>query len=671
MLSEFLDQCVDRFALKRIPAVFEAIKGKSKRLLVGKASPILDMPASLSALRASLVSMSQRAEPKFLQIGEELQTVYSDASGLAQETVEAVGLIGSESGQGILTTINELANGSMEELETCKAQVSGSLDRVKAVIGNLDNLILLCGVAEKITMVLNVVGFNIDVESARSVQSRDMFGVVAHEIRDFSEKVIGIVRKIYEDTKSAHILQTSACEEISRGVGELWELAERAGTTVGAAVKEIEGLMDFVLESMEQAGRASREISRQVSGIVVGIQFQDSMRQRIDHIQEALEDVEVLCEKNGKGDNGNADMAGRLRTACSTLQIQKAQLWEVMSEADSVYQKCRQAFGAIVSEVGKLGSSLSNLESGEDFAAPTRKNPFSSLVTALDNLDGILEKGRGLVDRVQKGAAYASETGARLADYTEEVHKISLRTQLMALNAVVKAAHLGQDGTTLEVLAQEVRTLSVQSGDFVSDMSTVLERLSESAVDRSSQEQKEEGTSDEANLKITETYDEFRRRASDSLTKAGDIGTAISRIQGSLAFLPALSEEVNGCIEELEGIIQTLAPLAGTPDTSLMESKRIVEDRYTMQHERDIHERIMETGGDSSDETSGGEDGRRNEIELFTNEPSGAERNSVGGVELFAEDSGVAEEGVEDNVELFGEETESKEEDLGDNIELF
>jgi len=671
MLSEFLDQCVDRFALKRIPAVFEAIKGKSKRLLVGKASPILDMPASLSALRASLVSMSQRAEPKFLQIGEELQTVYSDASGLAQETVEAVGLIGSESGQGILTTINELANGSMEELETCKAQVSGSLDRVKAVIGNLDNLILLCGVAEKITMVLNVVGFNIDVESARSVKSREMFGVVAQEIREFSEKVIGIVRKIYEDTKSAHILQTSACEEISRGVGELWELAERAGTTVGAAVKEIEGLMDFVLESMEQAGRASREISRQVSGIVVGIQFQDSMRQRIDHIQEALEDVEVLCEKNGKGDNGNADMAGRLRTACSTLQIQKAQLWEVMSEADSVYQKCRQAFGAIVSEVGKLGSSLSNLESGEDFAAPTRKNPFSSLVTALDNLDGILEKGRGLVDRVQKGAAYASETGARLADYTEEVHKISLRTQLMALNAVVKAAHLGQDGTTLEVLAQEVRTLSVQSGDFVSDMSTVLERLSESAVDRSSQEQKEEGTSDEANLKITETYDEFRRRASDSLTKAGDIGTAISRIQGSLAFLPALSEEVNGCIEELEGIIQTLAPLAGTPDTSLMESKRIVEDRYTMQHERDIHERIMETGGDSSDETSGGEDGRRNEIELFTNEPSGAERNSVGGVELFAEDSGVAEEGVEDNVELFGEETESKEEDLGDNIELF
>jgi methyl-accepting chemotaxis protein len=671
MKGEFSIQRLERFAGKRIPAVLRAVKENGKRLLAGKTSPISGIPASLSALRGSLISMNQRVEPRFLQIGEDLQTVCSDASGVADETVEAVGLIGGGSGQGILTSINSLANGSLEELETCKEQVSGSLDRVKAVIGNLDKLVRLCGVAEKITMVLNVVGFNIDVESSRSEKSREMFGVVAQEIRAFTEKVLGIDRKIHEDATSARVLQTSAFKEISHGIGELWKLADEVGTTVDAAVKKIEDLMGFVLGSMEQAERSSREISRQVSEIVVAIQFQDSMRQRIDHVEESLRDVEVLCGKNGKGENRDGDTAGDLRSACSTLQVQKAQLREVASEVEAVYQKCRKAFGGIVSEVDRLASSLSRLEAGDGVASSRGRTPFSSLAAALDDLNGILKRGRGLVDSVQKGANHASATGARLADYTEQIHQISLKTHIMALNSIVKAAHLGEDGTTLEILAHEVGSLSMQSSAFVSDMTAVLADLGLSAGDLKGQDpQGKEVRFDDINQALAGTYEEFKKRASDSLSRAGNIGTAVSKIQEALGFLPALRGEVDDRIRELEGIIQILAPWTGS-SASLKEGKRAVEDRYTMQEERDVHERIMKAGGGSSGEDVGRGDDGKNNIAFFPRDNSDTETGSTGNAGLFAEGLGPVEASMKRDFESPGAETGSEEGDLGDNVELF
>ena len=59
------------------------------------------------------------------------------------------------------------------------------------VARKLQSLNGICEVIEKIARYLRVVGLNIGIESSRSAESSEKFGVVVEEIRSFVEKVRG------------------------------------------------------------------------------------------------------------------------------------------------------------------------------------------------------------------------------------------------------------------------------------------------------------------------------------------------------------------------------------------------------------------------------------------------------------------------------------------------
>ena len=580
--------------------------------------------------------------------------------------------------KAILSRVGKFAQSALEKLRTCQEDVISKLDLIHAVAQKLHSLNGSCELIEKIARYLRVVGLNIGIESSRSVESSEKFGVVVEEIRSFVEKVIGVAAEIRMDSEAAQVMQISSHQQISEGLNHLSDLARDAEASVREGLGKIEELMKSSAFALEEGTTHSREISRQVGEVVVGIQFQDNMKQRIEHVTDALRDAADLCVEGRKESASKEDQEESLGAAHAIILLQSAQLEQVIAEVDQVYRNAVEAFAIIGEEVGKLGHGLAvfGMETAERSGEyETKKgDSFTSLIQGLDHLHQLVDQGGKLMKRIEKAITSATETANKLTERTRYVRTISFETQRMAINAVIKATHLGDGGRTLEVLAQEVSGLSDRTNAFVEGVEAIIKAIAllareltastgENEMDAFSE--KRDGTSvNDGSHEIAIAYEQFQNDSSEALARATALEDMISRTSSGLDFLQDLREDLGAKLKELNSIGDLLVPWAGkAASDSFAESEKIGQ-RYTMQQERDIHERINEGKGQTDNVIFA-------PLVLVTEDVTRKEKNEQeNNVELFSDEADSACD-MGDNVELFGEESADGACDMGDNVELF
>ena len=612
---------------------------------------------SIGDIGVALNSVSRGVEPQFLKMGEELQAVFFEATGLTSQISQNAELFGTNSERSLLVKLRQRVETSLEELRDFRRKVLRDTDHIRSIIEHLGRLYRDCEKFEQTTMYIRVVGLNIGVESTRSAESSEMFSVVSDEIKKVSEKITDITKTILEDAKAEQARQVTTSAEISEGMNHLNTLAEDGEQAVRQAVENIEHLMGIALKTLEDATRHANEISCHVGEIVQAIQFHDNMNQRIEHIISAFADVETLWDQAAEDICLKDEKARCLGKACHIMDIQQAQLDRVISEVDRVHQKSRQAFAKIKTAIDDLATTLPAFDSvGQERkidGETLRADPIAALQTALDALCNIKGKGRHLVERIDISTHQASEKAVTLSNHTRDVRHISLKTHLMALNAVVKAAHLGENGRTHEVLAQEMRRLSKRSEMFVEDVETIIEQINRSARDLTTDRDQIKvsdscdsplDSSSDANAEeVTGTFASLTESAAVILGRTEALKAKICSSSGNLEFLALLSEELSGHLKAVKEICQILSPWAGAHQENEHDRTMALVERYTMAEERVVHGYALHE-----------EDGN---LELF------AEDQAEQDLPESPADSESPLESLSDS--------SSGEEDLGGNVELF
>ena len=648
--------------IAKISRFFYAKKGhKNRSVRSGSGLSIFEMSSHPSALAQSLEEVYKSLDTKFTQIGGELQSIHSEAARLTKQTLKSARMIGSESGEGILANIGSITKESLSELQNCRSDVFSSMGCVNAVAGHLGDLYAKCSVIEKMAMSLRIVILNIAVESSRSVESMDMFSDFVEDIKKLSEEIMLISGKIRDDCKKEQNGQIFIHKEISGGLSRLSDLADDAEGAVQRAVLEIEHLMGLS-KALEDVSARSKKISSQVEKIVMAIQFHDITRQQVEHVIESLREVEKLCAGKTSIAELKTDKNDALNRAYSILRLQALQLKATTTEIDAAYRQIMSAFEVIGSEVGRLVADASDFGQNKADGDAT-DDPFAALKSALLHLNPLLGQGRDLRSRMQERAVQASETSSRLSGYVGQVSGISNGLHLKALNAIVKTAHLDGRGRTLEVLGQEVNRLSDQSREFVPDVVDILDTISvlarelmggsleitgevtgetQTAVGKA-------GMSIDAGVRdISGVYDRFREDSSAALERSKTLQAEISQTRAGLCFLPELTNQLATHTDELEKMVELLSPYVEQKNMAQEKVGDLIQ-RYTMESERTVHEKIIE-----------GTDEFKAEDNI---------ENSLCEVEPRMMHS-QAETGNES--ELFAETAVEKDEDeLGDNVELF
>jgi methyl-accepting chemotaxis protein len=141
---------------------------------------------------------------------------------------------------------------------------------------------------EYIAQQTNLLALNAAIEAARAGESGKGFSVVADEVRKLSdrsntaaEKIKKLIEKIGTDVDTIHEKEeTTTNENAKKSVA--------AGKAVEEALTTLDGVMNGAKNRLDELKTENEALARDISGIIMSMQFQDITRQRIEHVIEPL-----------------------------------------------------------------------------------------------------------------------------------------------------------------------------------------------------------------------------------------------------------------------------------------------------------------------------------------------------------------------------------------------
>lgn len=662
-----------------------------------------DETPSIRKVSASLTRAIGQVEDDFIMLGNSLQQISKGAKDLSLDIEKAAVSIGEDSTNSLLGTIGTLASESVVEFDNSREVISTQLSQMKKGFGSLEKLSSICPVIEQTGLTLHVVGLNIAVESCRSTMSQEMFSSFVNEIKQLSTEIFTIAGDIEKDSTLAGKQQMENYAVMEKDLEKILSVKEEAEETVTMMTKKIEEVLGYSADSLHRTHERAKAISKRVDDVVVSIQYHDIIRQQIEHIESALKDLTEMAESLD-GKKKKSEIILKAARMYRILKLQIKQLKEVIREIEATYANCENAFFNLTDDISHLVEEVELIDvQGEQNAPCDRRfgveQSFTNLKSGLTELLHLIEEGDGLEERIRSQAGSAYETSALLSEHIGKVRGISMELHLKALNAIIKSAHLGEEGRTLEVLAQEVNKLSRQSNGFVSEVVDILElsnRCAKAMTDELDHDhysgtdkenkpllpEKSDETSKalsqnlplkpERDLKqggslldgkniekikpvdgqntrmsgaeqkleqgiiaITNAYDKFTRDSKKAIHRSQELKNMIEDSRKSLVFLKGLTDTMHEICDQMEALTKLFTFTEKHRLSNDLEELHKLKERYTMKLEREIHDEHM-----------------------------GALAETPDFPDPYEETALLQEEGKPD-------EDEEDEEELGDNIELF
>jgi len=205
-----------------------------------------------------------------------------------------------ENGKNLTETTRTRVNRNREIIGALHMQQDLQLDemrsnfeRIRNLANGVSALTPLIKVITSIAQQTNLLALNAEIEAARAGSAGRGFSVVAMEVRKLA------------------VLSTNAASEIAdkingtcKGVEAEFKEAQAAlekhemGATMSHLVKDLDAMQQefernsgLLLEVITEVESSYGEMVSRLSDALGHIQFQDVMRQRLGHVQEALEDL--------------------------------------------------------------------------------------------------------------------------------------------------------------------------------------------------------------------------------------------------------------------------------------------------------------------------------------------------------------------------------------------
>jgi methyl-accepting chemotaxis protein len=253
------------------------------------------MDESVQGICASFVGISRRSKDGVARTARFLGT---GDSGSGADANNLAGLL--EGSKQTLRSLLEraaktsaqstLAVKRLDSVTTCSKQINTALASLNDMaIGN------------------KLVAINARIEAARLGAQASGFNVVADEILAQTRLSTSIVETVRGLTKELNQAAATSIEILQSTVKEDNEALERSRREVEEALEQFGATMDAMRGFLDESAHEGEKLSADLELAIRGLQFQDRTNQRIQHVIEALEDMQnaihPYVSRNGVGES--------------------------------------------------------------------------------------------------------------------------------------------------------------------------------------------------------------------------------------------------------------------------------------------------------------------------------------------------------------------------------
>jgi hypothetical protein len=236
---------------------------------------------------------------------------------------------------------------------------------------------------------------------------------------------------------------------------------------------------------------------------------------------------------------------------------------------------------------------------GEVFGGGKRKD-----ASFLEDLEAQLDATRALLTECRKARAELDGVIASLTDtvrtlraHLGSVHEIQADMQLVGLNTTLRCGRLGAEGKPLAVIAQELRQYATQTVEDARALTAALEEIDGVAA-TSERERGERGgdrieaLQEEMSASLA-VFQATGRRLNEALASLARGGAEVRATLIETMRDTRLADEVGTVLQEARTALGALGPAIEHDERVAERIRLVVKQRYTMQSERQIHDRLV------------------------------------------------------------------------------
>ncbi len=303
-----------------------------------------------------------------------------------------------------------------------------------------------------------------------------------------------------------------------------------------------------------------------------------------------------------------------LSVACAQLQETNRQVEEGVGKISANFERMAGQAQQAVQDASRLAGAA------KPSAAFGTEDPLASARKTLEDLLSRIVKDGSVCEGLGRRMDALETDMAQITNALADVDRISFGNTILALNARIEAAHLGDRGQGFEVVAQELWTQARRSEQITGQIRDVVGRLASDADTARAEiggltcsdttkvaavQDRVSGVLEVLERRHAEMRDSLAATAARSQTLQEEIHGAVV----SLQFQDRVSQRIAHVIEALDFMGHALsAPFGGTtqaPEHTSLGGASQLANAYTMEGERLVHRAALgeapaseETGGD-------------------------------------------------------------------------
>ncbi|MDR3249257.1 MAG: methyl-accepting chemotaxis protein [Treponema sp.] len=355
---------------------------------------------------------------------------------------------------------------------------------------------------------------------------------------------------------------------------------------------------DFTYEIPVKGRDEIGVITRSINGFI------SSLRGPMKQLKDAQSSLQAIGEDLGSRSEESVKANARIMDAAMAIRGQTENQGQSLERTTQVLANAASALGGLNDLIIEQNKAITASSASVEEMASTIdavRSAVQDLTAQFNSLISVTETGKerqAAVDQQIQGIMKQSES---LIGANRVIAQIAARTNLLAMNAAIEAAHAGDAGRGFAVVAEEIRSLAensqVQSQTIKEELSGIAQSVKDSVSTSAASQESFQMVSSQINATDTfitkiSTAMEAQQGASAQIREALDaINTAASRVQSTGTDMTSHMDDVKKEMEGLTGIVREIQQGINGMGDSAQEVNKAAE--AVLELAKDTHRNIQ------------------------------------------------------------------------------
>lgn len=256
-----------------------------------------------------------------------------------------------DSESGVLQSMKESLAKTTKEIRSLSMMMQGHIEEFTRIISSMQVIRDKIKKIDAISDQTKVLAINAGIEAARAGEAGKGFVVVATEVGKLATNANNATAEIHNIIGNILSEANALNENIRNEGGKSDQIAENVEVALAEAVSKLDSVLSDTKEQMKDLGDRAQQLAKDVSNIIVSIQFQDITRQRIEHVIEPLGefyvDLKTITENlrvmSSKGNDLDEQDVKEWLLKFSTMEEEKKIINDAVEELEKESQNSSKA----------------------------------------------------------------------------------------------------------------------------------------------------------------------------------------------------------------------------------------------------------------------------------------------------------------------------------------